>query len=559
MSLACEEARDALVDPPIGDTDRERIAAHRVHCQACRADLERLETVTRSIERAAGGELDDVTRARMHGRIAGALDQMAAERARGAGASMPGLALALRFAPVLASLAIIAVFSYGAVVAYRAVRTVSGPPAAPVVAVDRRALRPYVVSGAAAQSALGEAQLGRASVTVEAPADGMLRAALGRRARITLIGPARLEVEDADERATSARLDSGVLLAQYDHAPSASLRIRARGIEVKVVGTIFSVDARDESPTVGVLQGVVAVTTRDGAEVRVREKEMWSERTGVEPLTDEQRRALEDHARALLPPRAHSGTLILSGSPEHAIASAGGSPIGPAPLRALLPVGRSEVELRSEGMETKVISARIAEDESTALGFELSKLAPPPERPAHKALRAPRPQPEVVAETPESLYAEAESALREGDRVRAKAALEGLVDRHGDHRLADTAAYELARLYNEDGDRAAAKKKLLRIAQHARDRSLVEPARYMLCRIAIDDGDGARGASCLETFRSDFPSSPHDAEALLFIASFHAADRDCQVARPLFEEYLRRYADRPQAEEAKARRDRCAP
>ncbi|MCW5802343.1 MAG: hypothetical protein KIT31_08150 [Deltaproteobacteria bacterium] len=59
------------------------------------------------------------------------------------------------------------------------------------------------------------------------------------------------------------------------------------------------------------------------------------------------------------------------------------------------------------------------------------------------------------------------------------------------------------------------------------------PAAYLRCSVDADP-------RCLADFRAAFPGSPHDPEALARLAAATAA-ADCRAARPLLDEYLRRY------------------
>ncbi|HEX7699921.1 MAG TPA: hypothetical protein VF403_04340, partial [Kofleriaceae bacterium] len=63
-----------------------------------------------------------------------------------------------------------------------------------------------------------------------APADATLSARLGPHTRATLVGPARLEVVGIPGAATTVKLRSGTLLAEFSGGTGRSLRVEAPGV-----------------------------------------------------------------------------------------------------------------------------------------------------------------------------------------------------------------------------------------------------------------------------------------------------------------------------------------
>src|SRR5262249_47271513 len=141
---------------------------------------------------------------------------------------------------------------------------------------------------------------------------------------------------------------------------------------------------------------------------------------------------------------------------------------------------------------------------------------------------------------PIDLYEQAESALRAGHRGEARLLLRELV-RTSPGAVADQALYELALLAERDGDVTEARARVDELLAHDGAAALRAPARYLRCRLDADAHAYRRAAVCLQAFRSEFPASPHDAEALAALASFAQADGDCPTARRLLAEYLARH------------------
>jgi outer membrane protein assembly factor BamD (BamD/ComL family)/ferric-dicitrate binding protein FerR (iron transport regulator) len=556
---ACEEARAALLDPPPDQVDRDRIDAHREHCATCEADQARMAEIASAVERIARPGIDDVTRARIQARLETIFDGIAANHARRT--SERATTGWVRWMPALAAAAAIGAFF----IFWTGTEWPLHPEKAAEVAVippTRSVLRSYVVAGSAAESAVGDAHLGKSSSSLEVPAGGLIRASLGNRARITLVGPGRLDVLEAKNDNLRVELSSGLLLAQYDHARDASLTIVRGRVVVRVLGTILAVDARAARTSVAVRQGTVEVTKDHPS--RVGANQAWNEDAGdLDDPSEEIARLLEEHERALLSPQPPAGILLLSGTPERTFASVGRTPIGPTPLRALVSVGQHQIFLTASGMATGVLSARIAEGESTAMGFVLSPEVIEKKHASRAKTQAAKIEPAggMPEEKPsaEALYASAERALRAGDRPGAKSLLERLAGEFADHPLADAAMYELARLSNAEGDKQTARAHLRGVIDHHRDPTLLEPARYLLCRMTSDEGEVKASLECLESFRRDFPSSPHDEEALLLLGGFNASWGDCARAIRLFDEYLERYPAGSKADEVRSRRARCEP
>ncbi|HET9986930.1 MAG TPA: FecR family protein, partial [Kofleriaceae bacterium] len=93
-----------------------------------------------------------------------------------------------------------------------------------------------------------------------APPDATLSLRLGH-ASAALVGPARLDVVETGEQATTVALRSGRLLAEFEGGHGRTLRIQAPGATIEIVGTLFAVDVRGAVTCVAVAHGRVRMTT----------------------------------------------------------------------------------------------------------------------------------------------------------------------------------------------------------------------------------------------------------------------------------------------------------
>jgi hypothetical protein len=97
-------------------------------------------------------------------------------------------------------------------------------------------------------------------------------------------------------------------------------------------------------------------------------------------------------------------------------------------------------------------------------------------------------QPQVDLET---LYAEAEAAMRARSAAEARRTLETIVERDRNGRLREAALLDLARLALADGDRPEALRALIRLPHPLTDPALSETADHLRCRAerSSDGGD----------------------------------------------------------------------
>jgi Tfp pilus assembly protein PilF len=339
------------------------------------------------------------------------------------------------------------------------------------------------------------------------PAGAVVHARLGPYARVTLLGPARLAVLTGGP-VTAVRLDAGVLIGEYEHHQGSTLVVHSPAATTTIVGTLFSVEATDRGGSrVAVRRGAVIVQSQ-AERIHLGPGWSWSSGEAAQPVIPEAlvrqfavHTAGSANAATPLPPATHAQ---------------------PTPRRA-----------------------PASESAAASSAAQLDAAVTPPSRGDAAPLSV----------TADSLYAQAEAAMRAGEHAVARAHLSELVRRFPSDGLADAALLDLARLAKEEGQPAAARSYLDTLLSRHQEQALLEPARYLRCRLDVDSRQYAQAATCLTGFRRDFPTSPHDAEVLALLIGLWQSEGDCQRAIPLLDEYQRRYPKGPL--DARVRRARC--
>lgn len=171
----------------------------------------------------------------------------------------------------------------------------------------------------------------------------------------------------------------------------------------------------------------------------------------------------------------------------------------------------------------------------------------PPATPAPAPAPAPAPPP-----TADDLYAAAERALGAGNLAEADRVLGRLVVEFPRSSLVDQALYERARIAYQQRKWATARRHLDQLAAVPRT-TLAEPGQYLACRIAVQAKDG-EAIGCLNDYRTAFPRSPHDLEALALIVQLTHASGGCAGAAIRIDELVRTH---PKSRLAVAWRTRC--
>jgi TolA-binding protein len=154
--------------------------------------------------------------------------------------------------------------------------------------------------------------------------------------------------------------------------------------------------------------------------------------------------------------------------------------------------------------------------------------------------------------TPDELYRSAEQALASRDSKAADRFLATLVADYPASSLVDQALYERARIAYQQRAWTVARGHLERLAAIS-DTRLAEPGHYLRCRIAVETRD-QNAAACFTEYRTRFPRSPHDLEAVGFLAQHAYAKGGCARAAALVGELASAY---PRTTLAAAWRTRC--
>ena len=393
-----------------------------------------------------------------------------------------------------------------------------------------------------------------------APADATLSARLGPHTRATLVGPARLEVVGIPGAATTVKLRSGTLLAEFSGGTGRSLRVEAPGVTVDVVGTLFAVEARASGTCVSVAHGKVQVTTSTGVSV-VAGGESWClTAPQVKPIAAAVREALERHEAVItasepitheampVPAPAHVDVPVHLDvpvpAPTHVDVPAPAHVDVPAPARVARAVQRP-----SPHVDVAVVEPTQPPHVIAAPWGDESPPAPPTATPPAAAPPAPRAPAPVTAE---SLYEAAETALAKHDLAAADRTLARLVTDYPSATLLDQVLYERARIAYQRHAWSDAQRQLDQLAA-LKSSSLGEPGAYLSCRIAVEAHDGA-AERCLVDYRKTYPQSPHDLDVLGLLVDLNHRAGGCRRAGPLVDELVRLY---PNTTLARGWRTRC--
>jgi hypothetical protein len=244
------------------------------------------------------------------------------------------------------------------------------------------------------------------------------------------------------------------------------------------------------------------------------------------------------------PPAAPPGEPPPAPAPRAALTAAGADPVAaPAPRAApSAPLAASAGAASAAG--SAVRPERSAPRFTAGDAASLRAIAPGSAEPAPAtALHA----------DPAARYAEAER-LMASDADAARRALRALVSDTPGAPEAAPALLDLARLAAAGGDHAAARAALDELAGHPAAAALAMPAAYLRCLVTPG---AARRRACFAGFRARFPGSPHDADALAWLAAAAAGSGECPAALALIGEFLDRYPDAPAAPAIRAWKARC--
>lgn len=448
--------------------------------------------------------LDDIARARIAAGIQAAHDRRGPARQE---RRMPWLAAG----GIAAALALAVVIALRPRLADRADR--AAPGSAPVIA-----RMPDGVPLLAGSDAAVSGELAQASVT------------LYGRGWATHHGP-RLTVE-----ADAFLVDRAV--------GDAPIEVAARGAKIRLLHATFAAFSASEL-RVTVIRGEVALLCPGAESMRV-------------VPAGQTVRCAPPPSPAPLPAPAMPGGSPPPAAPPPAPRAAATAPLAAstAPLAAIGAAattgsarfdaaGADASQAAVPGSSLRALAAGSAGPIPPAPGTSLRTLAPGAAEPG---AATPAPSADLAAR-----YAEAER-LMASDADAARRVLRALVSDAPGAPEAAPALLDLARLAAAGGDHPAARAALDELAHHPGAAALAMPAAYLRC--LVTQGDAGRRA-CFAGFRARFPGSPHDADALAWLATAAARSGDCAAALALITEFLDHYPDAPAAPAIQAWKTRC--
>ncbi|MEA2701149.1 MAG: hypothetical protein QOI66_5420 [Myxococcales bacterium] len=577
---ACQEAEEVLLLGGGGQDAQDaddatrliRVQRHVARCANCQQMKAHLEATRADAHAAGAPPLDDVRRARILARLAPAIDELASQSAArrspdhraDAGLRRPAWRAALVALACAGAAALVLTSVVGRQGNHRN-RTINHQPApAPTVAVDRPAeetrrpdvdtvaapkvpplpgastvaapppalIAPYRVIAAGRNAVGGRRLVNQRFQHLQTAAGTTVRARVGERTRVSLVGPGDVSVLSAVDDVLDVGLDAGTLVADFVHRRTGRLRIHSPGAVTEVVGTLFAVEVRGQQSRVSVAQGRVVVQPSEGPPRVVSAGQSWTSGTAsVQNLPAATAALLADHEAA---------DRSSAAPPVPAAATVFAAPAAPAAATPAPPVLTPPTERPPVPTSTVVA---IAQPRPSAA------LVPP-------GVSPPSPPPPPSAER---IYRDAEAAMHRRDTAGAERALEQVVALGGGGPLADVARYELAQLAVRAGNQARAAQWLDALLASDREPALREPARFLRCEVQVRSGDAVNARHCLETFRARFPDSSRDAMALGWLVHLAPPSPQCLPLRSLVDEYLRRYPGGPDAALATRRKAACGP
>jgi ferric-dicitrate binding protein FerR (iron transport regulator) len=453
--------------------------------------------------------LDDVARQRVLSRLH---QQLAQDRGSSPAWRLP--------AGLVAALAIVAL---GLVLFMRPplprqLAKVAPTPSQPTAAsqLPAAAFQPYLVAGTDAERAAAWLEHGVSALQLGA--GERVHAMLGP-ARLDIIGPAQLRLQQSSAGRFELELSQGTLLGDYDHSRGGRLTIRAPDLSVEIVGTLFMVQADSHGSRVSVARGAVRVRRGNQELGVVGGQALPAGARAPSVLSAAEASALEEHERSFAPASGSQGVLGITG--PRLRAELAGKLLADTPLWVRLPVGAHTVTLLGgdagpQQLRTNLRSGQRVE----ALIAAPSAPSPPvlPPRPERSRAHAVRDTASSETTSAAELYREAESAMRTADLERAAQLLAQLVRSYPDASLVDLAVYELAELATRRADHGEAHDWLTRLEQRGLRPALRESAAYLRCRNIRARESSAKYVACLEAFLVSFPDSARSAEVRALLA-----------------------------------------
>jgi hypothetical protein len=591
---ACDEAERWLLLGSETPGVEVRVQRHLSRCPKCQKIENRLAQ-TRSDVQAGSPPLDDVRRARMLARLTPALDELATRLAQPAAPPGKRVWILAAAGVLVVAAGLLARGSLGPAGPTAPAERVAEAPSRPQPRAEARIhLQPFRISGAGSSESSAQL-LGSQFDRLVVPAGTTVRARLGRHARVTLIGPAHVELTAARADVIEVRLDHGTLVADYDHGAGGRLRVRSPDGLTEVIGTLFSVDVVRGRSQVTVAHGRVSVAGQSGTPHILTPGQSWTiGAPGIEPVTAPVRELLEAHAReattaapipetpsppalpppapAVLPPPGQTTDrqlkLASATSPRPGAAP---SAAHQRPLRTPLPshapklavtAPRPMVDLPAPSpplvAPPAVVSPSVAAPAVVPPPVAAPALVPPPVVAPAAAPPAVAPgAPAPPALQGEALYRAAEADMRRRDWRSAQGRLLQLIAAGKHDPLEDVARYELAQLALRSGDRGLAQRQIDDLLASDREPALRAPALFLRCELQSEARNVAAARACWEQFRQQHPRSAHQAAALGWLIRLSTPQESCGAGRAWVDEYLRRFPAGSDAALALARQAGC--
>ncbi len=237
-------------------------------------------------------------------------------------------------------------------------------------------------------------------------------------------------------------LDRGRMLVEYRSRGGESLRVRAPGCEVRVVGTVFYVSAERDEPRVGVLAGGVEVEPEGSESVRLEADREVTASFEPREISEERRRTLSGYVDL----QAHRRALRRAERSERAGGERASDGSDPAAER------RAQRGREPGGDESDAEPAPAAADEGADRpgAGEASEPAAEPDRPA-EADEAPERR--SGEPPPREIRGRADRAVADGEPRRAEKLYREFLERTSPaHPGAGQVRLDLAKLYSEHLD-----------------------------------------------------------------------------------------------------------
>ncbi len=206
------------------------------------------------------------------------------------------------------------------------------------------------------------------------------RATVGKRVRLTLVGPGRVSVLAAPRDGDiELALESGRLLVDYDGHGGGTLRVRSPGALTTVVGTLFAVEVTGAESRVAVARGRVRTEAASGSRAEVTAGSSWTSADDrPAPIPDDLALALAEHAAGWATPSVEPDHGDVTDHAELARHRAARPPAEPA-LDALYAKAEAAMRARSLAEARRDLETIAARDPRGAFGetalLDLARLA----------------------------------------------------------------------------------------------------------------------------------------------------------------------------------------